>query len=68
MLCNLYMEFYADMSKMWWTKPENCQNLNSYASKIRYLVPVYVTDNSIELTMFMSHMQNLVKIYNELWT
>jgi len=53
---------------MWLPEPENCQNRNPHISKIGKLLPVCLTNNSVEAITFLSRMQNLVKIGEELWT
>jgi len=63
------MRFGADLlTNVVTTEPENCQNWNPPISKIGKLLAVCVTNNRrSEATTFLSHMQNLVKIGEELW-
>jgi len=53
---------------MWSTEPENCQNWNPHISKIGKLLWFVSQTTGIESTTFLSRMQNLVKIGEELWT
>jgi len=53
--------------KMWSPEPENCQNRHPRISKIGKLLPVCLTKKGVELTTFLSRMQHLEKIGEELW-
>ena len=43
----LYMEFYVNMLKMLWQKPENCQNRNLHNPKTGYLLVVCFTKQQV---------------------
>jgi len=52
---------------MWSPEPENYRNRHLHTSKIGKLLPFVPQTTDDEATIFLSHMQNFVKIGKELW-